>query len=71
MNAIVAHYSVALELTSNSAICTAFVAAPFRKLSLTHQKVIPSLDKSSRIRPKKTSSFSALFRGMGYVELSK
>ena len=39
-------------LMSNSAICTALVAAPLRRLSLTHHRFKPlGLDRSSRMRP--------------------
>ena len=45
--------------TSNSAICTALVAAPLRRLSLTHQKARPlGEERSSRIRPMNVSSRS-------------
>ena len=45
------------SVTSNSAICTALVAAPLRRLSLTHQKARPlGQERSSRIRPMKVSS---------------
>src|SRR5690606_37762992 len=52
--------------TSNSAICTAFVAAPLRRLSLTHQKARPlGLEMSSRMRPMKTSSLLSHSLGIG------
>src|SRR5690606_3236945 len=52
------------DLTSSSAICTAFVAAPLRRLSLTHQKAMPlALLMSSRMRPTNTSSLSLHWLG--------
>ena len=48
-----AHYC----LINNSAICTAFVAAPLRRLSLTHQNARPfGQEMSSRMRPMNVSS---------------
>ena len=64
--ALMTAYTEALLCTSSSAICTALVAAPLRKLSLTHQNAKPvSLDKSSRILPTKTSSLLVALIGMG------
>ncbi len=54
------------SLTNNSAICTALVAAPLRRLSLTHQNASPlGLERSSRIRPMKVSFRSLPLIGMG------
>ena len=51
---------------SSSAICTALVAAPLRRLSLTHQKARPlGLERSSRIRPMNTSSRRSQLIGIG------
>ena len=45
---------------------TAFVAAPLRRLSLTHQKARPlAEERSSRMRPTNTSSRWSLLIGMG------
>src|SRR5207245_3038978 len=45
------------RLATSSAISTAFVAAPLRRLSLTTQNAMPrSTDGSRRTRPTKTSS---------------
>ena len=51
---------------SFSAICTALVAAPLRRLSLTHQKsrVLGRL-RSWRMRPTKTSSLPAATAARG------
>lgn len=50
-----------------SAICTALVAAPFRRLSATIQRFKPlSTEWSRRIRPTKTPSLSLANKGMGY-----
>src|SRR5262249_663391 len=58
--------STADRSSSVSAIWTALVAAPFRRLSLTHQKsrVLGRL-KSGRIRPTKTSSLPAASAAKG------
>lgn len=56
----------AYALIRSSAICTALVAAPLRRLSLTHQNAMPlSLEISRRMRPTKTSSCSVQFNGIG------
>ena len=58
--------SAARLATSNSAIWTALVAAPLRRLSLTHQNASPlGLDRSSRILPMNTSSRSSQEIGIG------
>lgn len=52
--------------TRSWAICTAFVAAPLRRLSATHQRLRPYLTEGSRlIRPTKTSSFPHAKSGIG------
>lgn len=51
---------------NSSAICTALVAAPLRRLSLTHQKLRPfGCDKSLRMRPMKTKSLPVQSQGIG------
>ena len=53
------------SLATSSAICTAFVAAPFRKLSLTHQKSRTLGRSPCLIRPTNTSSFPAAAAARG------
>jgi hypothetical protein len=54
------------RVTSDSAICTALVAAPLRRLSLTTQSARPrGCEESSRMRPTSTSSRPAASRGSG------
>ena len=54
------------SLSSSSAICTALVAAPLRRLSLTHQKSRAlGRCRSWRIRPTKTSSVPAASAARG------
>ena len=56
----------ARQQNSNSAIWTAFVAAPLRSWSPTTQKVTPlALERSSRIRPTKQSSWPSTTTGIG------
>src|SRR6185436_11061424 len=58
--------------TKISAISTAFVAAPFRRLSLTTQNAMPrppSIDGSWRTRPTNTSSLPAAVVASGYVDV--
>jgi hypothetical protein len=51
---------------TSSAICTAFVAAPLRKLSATTHRLSPfAMLSSRRTRPTKTSSFPSAYSGMG------
>lgn len=48
------------HFTNSSAICTAFKAAPFRKLSATTHRLRPlGMESSSRIRPTNTASVPA------------
>src|SRR5882672_3399832 len=50
-----------------SAICTAFVAAPLRRLSETIQRLSEfACDSSLRMRPTNTSSFPSASIGIGY-----
>ena len=52
--------------TTSSAICTALVAAPLRRLSETSQRARPfGSATSSRMRPTNTSSLPSPSRGMG------
>ena len=53
-------------LTNSSAICTAFVAAPFLRLSLTIQQFkVFACVSSRRRRPTNVSSLSCAVSGMG------
>ncbi len=57
--------AMSLRLISTSAICTAFKAAPLRRLSETHQKVSPfSAVASSRMREIKVASSPAASCGV-------
>src|SRR5208337_423911 len=62
------HELAGSSLSSSSAIWTALVAAPLRRLSLTHQKS-STLERlrSWRIRPTKTSSRPAASAAKGYL----
>ena len=63
----VIHYATIKPFSSSTwAICTALVAAPLRRLSLTHQMLRPfSTEKSRRMRPTNTSSLPQALSGMG------